>query len=205
MDEWMPIVLALDDETIGKIIFGVIAALIWAISALMSWSAKRQQEARRRAQEELMRQASEPQRQRSRPRIAEGMAIRHPEVLQPPAQQRQRVRQGPPPVPPMRSKAPMPPKPGRKPKPAKFSTKLPPVPPVPAAPLRDLQRLPTPAHRAHESVLSAGAGAVLPSHVPLLSPHSLRTQFAIMEILQPPVTLRADRFEVIDQPGLRVR
>jgi hypothetical protein len=185
MLEQIPFILALDEESIGKIIFAVIAGVIWAVGSLVSWANKRQQEAKRRAQQQMMsRPPSSQPSPRARQRIAEGMAVRHPEVLLPPAHQRQRVRQGPPPVPPMRppTKVPQPPKPARKSK----ASRLPPAPPLPPVP-RQPQQVP--------SIVAAPTTAVAatPNIMGALGAGSLRKQFIIMEILQPPLALREER------------
>ena len=195
MLESFPAILAqADDQDIGKIIFGVIAALIWAISAFVSWANKKTQEAKRRAREDMMRRAAQspppPPLPAARQRIAEGLATRHPEVLLPPVPPRQRphVRQGPvpPPMPTMRPPL-SPVKPKRRPKPVKF----PAPPPVPQLRPQEeldaavvLDEMPMSRRETHQRTSALAA---------MLTPRSLRNQFVLLEILQPPVALREDR------------
>ena len=198
MADWIPSVLAADDEDVGKLIFGAIAALIWGISALVSWANKKQQEAKRRAQEDMMRRAASrpppvPQQQpmspaAARQRIAEGIAARYPDVLLPPAQHpaRQRPRPVPPPVPQMRP-IPQPPKPKRRAKPVKAPT----PPPVPQARPQEvlesavlIDEVPLSRRETHQRTSALAQ---------MLTPRSLRNQFVLLEILQPPLALRDDR------------
>src|SRR5687768_3936842 len=93
----LPHILADDGDVAAKLIFGVIAVIIWGVSALASWMNKQQQEAKRKR----IRDTMEPIPQRSPPladmrrhpivtppptprQIAEGLAYRHPEVLRRP-------------------------------------------------------------------------------------------------------------------------
>src|SRR5688572_8255569 len=89
---WPTFILAESEINLPKVIFGLIFLAIWGLSAIVSWVNKKQQEAKRqRVREELERSARMTPRTVNRPvqrppprRIAEGIAQRFPEVLQPP-------------------------------------------------------------------------------------------------------------------------
>ena len=195
MLERLSFILAQDDDDVAKIIFGAIAALIWAVSAFVSWANKKTQEAKRRAQEDMMRRAAQqpsPSRPapvpRPPPRIAQGIATRHPEVLLPPAQhpyrQRPPVRQVPMPTAPMMRPPPLPPKPKRRAKPIK----APMPPPLPVARMQEeiesaviLDETPVSRRETHQRTSALAQ---------MLTPRTLRNQFVLLEILQPPLALR---------------
>lgn len=209
-------ILLASDDSIGKVIFGVIAVVIWGVSALGSMMKKQKQEAeRRRAREAAMTQSrpvpppqlrrppqlpprvNVPQPTSMTPRqIAEGLAYRHPDVLQRPA----------PPLP----------------RPVK-------LPPIPQAAQRARERLTAtqprnvarPKQRAGRDVQreqpilelseemssSRSLGAIPPMQRNvavqsasnaavlrrLMNPQMLRSEFLISEILQPPLALREPR------------
>jgi len=191
-----PNILAESDVNWPKLIFGAIFLIIWAISAFVSWINKQQQEAkRRRVRQELEGTARRTQvqmRQQMReqgipPRIAEGLAQRFPDVLLPPA---------PPPPIPEQQRRPMPiPRPPAQPKAQRRATKqtprsapLPPPPimleEVTEAPLAPPTIAP-PRQRAKVAVDAAALSK-------WMTPATLRQQFMLTEILQPPLALRPD-------------
>jgi hypothetical protein len=197
-----------------KIIFGAIFLIIWAISAFVSWINKQQQEAkRRRVREELegvsqrvgaaMRQAQRrpppmpPPRQPQR--IAEGLAQRFPDVLLPPAPL-------PPPPIPQQQRRPMPvPRQTMPPKPVRRAPKQPqvrrpaPLPPPVQPPLMVLEEVtPQTTSPISDAPQTARSGARAKPPVDAvalakwLKPATLRQQFMLTEILQPPLALRSD-------------
>ena len=206
----LPHMLAQAETDLPKIIFGLIFFIIWALSAFVSWMNKKQQEARRqRVREELERAARyggpQPTPARTPPaprrpqRISEGIAQRYPDVLLPPAPPPL-----PPPVPhvPQPQRRPVPPvaakpkppqrRPQRQPQPRRVG----PAPVVPAVPLEEVAPAPAayvnitqPAPRAKPQTVDAA------SVKRWLSPATLRHQFILTEILQPPLALRPNRDE----------
>lgn len=190
----LPYILADSDVNWPKLIFGAIFLIIWAISAFVSWINKQQQEAkRRRVREELEGTARRTQmqmRQQMReraipPRIAEGLAQRFPDVLLPPAP--------PPPIPQPRRPVPIP-RPAQAPRraikqaPTARPVSLPPPPilleEVSQAPLASPTLAP-PRPRAKIAVDAAALSK-------WMNPATLRQQFMLTEILQPPLALRPD-------------
>lgn len=179
-------------EISPKLIFGLIFFVIWVLSALVSWLNKKQQEARRqRMREELERRSRyaqtppPPPRQRAPQRISEGIAQRFPDVLLPPSPP-----PAPPPPPPHRRPAPAPPKPSlrvptsqqRRPAPV-----LPSLPSMSVAPAQPYVNITEAAARPKPSTVDAVAVKKW------LNPATLRHQFILTEILQPPLALRPDR------------
>jgi hypothetical protein len=213
-------ILAEDD--FGKIVFGVIAVIIWGISALTSWASKQQKEAKRRRLEEIDRRtAGMPPAVPLAPRqIAEGLAARHPEVLRPPADAPYAVI-----APPRQAPArPLPSRPLPMPVPARVATPqrrvaIPPrtvmqrpMPPKPARkPLGRGRQKPVdePMLELEEEVQTphlqrpaAAPSTPTAPRVPLatastirqwLRPQTLQSQFILTELLQPPVGLREPR------------
>ena len=211
----LPHILAETETDLPKIIFGLIFFIIWALSAFVSWMNKQQQEARRqRIREEIERAARyggpQPARAPTPPtpptpprrpqRIAEGIAQRYPDVLLPPA---------PPPLPPPMPQAPPPqqrrpvPPVAAKPKPPQRRPQRQPqarrnvsAPVPPALPLEEVAPAPAayvnitqPAPRAKAQTVDAA------SVKRWLTPATLRHQFILTEILQPPLALRPNRDE----------
>lgn len=190
-----PSILAQEDSNLPKIIFGLIFFIIWVLSAVVSWVNKKQQEAKRqRVREELERGARyrqqppappprppAPQQRRPAPqRIAEGIAQRFPDVMLPPA---------PPPMPPQQRR-PAPPKPQRAPKQAK------PRRPAPAPTLPSLVET-APSKQPYVDITQPLPRAKPPSVdaaaiAKWMTPATLRQQFILTEIFQPPLALRPD-------------
>src|SRR5688500_3636651 len=100
---------ALDGDDLLKLILGLVFGLIWVVSAIVSWLSKQHQAERRRQAQDVIDRANRDLMRRQRQvrgsprRISEGLAVRHPEVLMPPAP--------PPPLPQQRRAAPMGPPP----------------------------------------------------------------------------------------------
>jgi hypothetical protein len=213
-------ILAEDD--FGKIVFGVIAVIIWGISALTSWASKQQKEAKRRRLEEIDRRlAGQPPAVPPAPRqIAEGLAARHPEVLRPPADAPYAVVAPPRPAPPRH----LPSQPLPMPVPTRVAVPqqrvaIPPraaiqrsMPSKPARqPLRRGRQKPVeePVLELEEEVQTphlqrpaAAPSTPTTPRAPLatastirqwLRPQTLQSQFILTELLQPPVGLREPR------------
>src|SRR5437868_451699 len=89
------LILAAGDDNTEKIIGAVIFIAIWVISAIASWVNKQKEQERRRKLREQLEQLPKarptPVQMRptppvqQRPRIAQGLATRYPDVLKPPA------------------------------------------------------------------------------------------------------------------------
>ncbi len=187
----LPPILAETEINLPKILFGLIFLTIWVISGIVSALNKRQQEARRRqVREELERSAQRAPRQpqvRPPPPIAEGLRQRFPDVLLPPA---------PLPLPqqPRRSapRQPVPPPPARRTAKTRQQQQqqriaAPPLPPplkeVAAAPMRIEPITPVAPARPKPAVDAAALAK-------WMNPSTLRQQFMLTEILQPPLALR---------------
>jgi hypothetical protein len=186
-----------DFEIPPKLIFGLIFLIIWGISAVVSWLNKQQQQARRRRVQLELEQAQRygrtsapqpqppPARRPAPPRIAEGIAQRFPDVLLPPApppipQQR---RQRPAPLPPPQPARPAPRRPAKQPR--RAIPTLPPV--VDLAPMEvPFVNITEPAIRAKAPTVDAKAISTW------LTPATLRQQFILTELLQPPLSMRGD-------------
>jgi hypothetical protein len=191
-------ILAATESDLPKIIFGLIFFVIWALSALVSWLNKKQQEAKReRVRQEIERATrrgapqpvrQQPQRRREPARIAEGIAQRFPDVLLPPSPP-----SPPPRIPQSQERRPVPPTPVRRPPKQPQSRRHVSVapPPLPAlflesAPAQPYVNITQPAARAQAPTVDAKAVRHW------LSPATLRHQFILTEILQPPLALRPD-------------
>jgi hypothetical protein len=192
-------------EISPKFIFGMIFLFIWLVSAFVSWVNKQQQQARQRRLRleaevaarighrptpppPLARQQPMPQAPASarRPpqRIAEGIAQRFPDVLLPPAPppipQQQRQRPAPPP----------PPRPAQQRRPAKQQPRRA-VPSLPTQPLVEL----TPADAPYVNITQPATRTKAPTvdadaiHA-WMTPATLRQQFILTELLQPPLAMR---------------
>jgi hypothetical protein len=194
----IPHILADDDVNWPKLIFGAIFLIIWAISAFVSWINKQQQEAkRRRVREELegtarrtqMQMRQQMREQRIPPRIAEGLAQRFPDVLLPPAP--------PPPIPQqLRRPMPIPRPPAQTKAPRRMMTQTSTVRPGPLPPppilLEEVTESPiaTPAVALPRPRAKVAVDAAALSK--WMTPTTLRQQFILTEILQPPLALRPD-------------
>ena len=204
-----------ESDDIGKIIFGIIALIFWAVGAMAS-SAKKQREAQRR-RELLEADRFEPPPQRSPPPpiVRPAPPMMQPNVPQPPP-----VRPVPPlpprvaPAPPRlqapqvpRVMTPAPPQ-RRKQLPKKQPRRVAPVPPripmpVPARAQADEDAASTPSVlaseiRSAEETKAAAAAARKPAVTATtlsrwLTPGTLRSQFILTEVLQPPLAMRPDR------------
>ena len=160
-----------------KFVFGGIFFLIWIISALGTWLNKKHEEERRRRLREQLNQGASPA-----PRSA-------PTPMAPPM----RVGQPAPPRAPRRfpQRAPKAPR-----QPAQRARAAPVPPPVPVA--QGASDSPTQSVAATEmSTLKKGGahapGATATSIARWLRPETLRQQFILTEVLQPPLALRESR------------
>jgi hypothetical protein len=189
-----------DDFDVGKIIFFVIAAIIWGVGALASSLNKQKEQARRRqVAESLTRTTSGP------PPIPIPPAVRVGSRVQPRIPRPAPPRPVPPRIQPPRPVQQVPrmvaPPPPRQPK--KASRRAGPRVPLPApVPLETL--VPLPESPAEPSVVgreiratdrsiprqSAGAAVNAAALNRWLAPATLRTQFILTEVLQPPVAMR---------------
>src|SRR5688500_11015694 len=197
-------------EISPKFIFGMIFLFIWLVSAFVSWVTKQQQQLRQRQLRLEAEQAARigrasppplpPARRRPvaqapaatrRPpqRIAECIAQRFPDVLLPPApppipQQQQRQRPAPPP----------PPRPAQQRRPAKQQPRRA-VPSLPAQPVVELTPADAPYVNITQPVARTKAPTVDASAIHAwMTPATLRQQFILTELLQPPLAMR-------DEPG----
>lgn len=186
----LPSILAQESDNFSRIIFFVIFAVIWGISALASMLNKKQEEARRRRlREEIERTQGRSPDVPSRP-------------APPPVRMDRSVPQ------PARVNRPVP-QPVRKQRPAPIPVKRKAV-KVPAPPPR------TEVAAIASSLLQASAASIAKTEIqsppsrPSLSrpsatapalaqwlrPETLRTQFILTEILQPPLALREEKVEL---------
>jgi hypothetical protein len=188
-----------DDDGWSRYIFGVLIVIFWLVSAGATWINKKQEEARRqRAREQLEMEQSGRSRPKPTPvvvpphraptrRTAEKpqRPLRVPPVTRP-QPQRQPQRQ------PVRPTAkPAAKQPQRQPRPARFAP--PPVRPLP----EDIQPLQTTRLPVSATELSGDTpptvtptSATAASVARWLNPATLRQQFILTEIIQPPVALR---------------
>lgn len=215
------ILAASNENDFTKVVFGVIFAAIWAISAAASaWSKKKQEERRRKVQEELERAsrtapnwgeiASESPR--VPPRRTPGLET-PPAPLPPKAPPnvppREPVRRSPPPPPARTPQQRLEKRKAKPPKPPK-SPKPPPVPVPATAQASGMPPSSDPLTKSwsHESSSAyatarqaplAGARRKAPVGVDAkairswLQPATLRRQFILTEVLQPPVAMRPPR------------
>jgi hypothetical protein len=188
----------------GFIVFGVILVIIWGIIASTTAANKaKEQERRRQLQAELQRMAmhqaarnagvAPPQPQRATRQISQGIADRFPDVLLPPTPRPQRQ--------PMR--APVSSVPNKRPlqgHPRRPATRRP-MPPVlpaiaPAAPPMTRQPPATPPAIVPSSAQRSadGRGVNAPAIARWAKPSTLRQQFILTEIFQPPLALREPKF-----------
>ncbi len=208
---FLPHILAEDSDVFMKLIFGVIAVVIWGVSALASMISKQQQEAKRKRIRDTMQpiqrqasQASTPQRVPIAPRptprqIAEGIAYRHPEVLrQPMPPMRPRPMSAPPlPLPvPVRSRS-MSPKPQQKKSPSRKRQRERAVeePILELSEERDSIAPRSAARSPIEAPIAAPRTPVVDAFAirQWMTPRTLRSQFILTELLQPPLAMREER------------
>jgi hypothetical protein len=194
-----------DIEISPKLIFGIIFLIIWGISAVVSWLNKQQQRARQRRIQMELEQAQRIGRMTNRPapqpppvrrpapqRISEGIAQRFPDVLLPPA---------PPPVPQQQRQRPVPLPPPRAPQhaPRRQSKQQPPrraVPALPPEPMVDLAPMEVSSTSVVQPVKRAKAPTVDAAAIrSWMTPNTLRQQFILTEILQPPLAMRTSPFD----------
>ncbi len=181
-------ILARGDDDWTKVIGGLVFIAFWAISAISQWVNKQKKagaEARRR--EMIREQIQAPQQQQPIPRvqpkrpvrISESIARRFPEVLRPPR--------------------PVARKPLTIPKTRKQRATPPSLPPVvvraaaPAAPAAQSAALTSVGSRSEVSRRPAAPGAGAPAIAKWLTPRTLRQQFILTEIFQPPLAMREKR------------
>jgi hypothetical protein len=167
-------VAAGDADNIAKLIFFVIAAVIWGIGAIAKIAGQKSEQEKRRRVAQGIQNATAGYQQKPRPQLAESIRQRLP---------------------------PYSPAPVRtvKPRPAakqSRSSRVQPPPPLPAqtspAPTVSsmVDSLITTARFEIPAAKSRAAGAALPG---LLNPATLRQQFILTELLQPPLALRESR------------
>ena len=207
-----PILARGDEDSFVKILFGVVFVAIWVISAVVSAMTKQKEQARQQ----------EAERAAGRDEFAEGLGLARTGA---PSEVEARPVPPPPPPPLLREIAYRPPaepappvqapsKSARRRK--KGGPRVPPPPPAFATrvPQADatLPPLPSTSALARGEIGSAGErggagsarGSVGAAAVArLLRPETLRTQFILTELLQPPLALREPR-EQGDTPGGRV-
>jgi hypothetical protein len=198
----LPFILAESGDDFGKIIIGVLVFVVWGIGALMKMSKTSSEQARRR-QEQLdatIRAQVEATRPREAAAAALGQRIGQPMPMPPVLQQQGQRRPAHMPVPPppqmrqpqtaMRSSTP-PARPQQSRKQQKRRVAVPQQPAMRAQTL--LEEIP----QVAESEIGQGAVAASPARRqaaagPALrfTPQSIRQQFILAEVLQPPLALR---------------
>jgi hypothetical protein len=207
----LPLILADNEGELTKILFGLVFFLIWAVSAAMSVIAKKkEQERRRRAQEQL-------QRSEGLSPVPAGPA---PEPMRHSASRQQLPSRAPQRMPPPLPKQPQPARPQRapvgRPAPAVRRTPAPtqrraavsrPVPAQPLAPLPAESeahgesasgRMPVAATEISSASAAARRSSTTATAAAIrawLTPQTLRRQYILTEILQPPVTMRQSHLE----------
>jgi hypothetical protein len=215
-------ILALDADDVVKLVFAVVFGLIWAISGIVSWLSKQHQAEQRRQAQEAIDRANRGLSMRSpavRPapprRISPGLAVRHPEVLMPPAPPPLPVQRRPAPPPPLIPQAPprrakggmgsrrqQPQQSQRRQPQAQRSARTPP--PLFASPETAGSSAPRAATAPIEATAitdgrgparRTGGGPTAAALHQWLTPQTLRSQYILTEILQPPLALRPDRLD----------
>lgn len=222
-----------DADDYGKVVFGIIVAIIWGIGALINAAKKKQKDQQERVEhgenwarieQEMRQRAAAAQAALSRP---PGQAYAPPPMRSPPPLPPQAYQPAPPPPPvfaPTRSiqgpyvpsqpvHRPMPPRmtqrsvqrPAQRPVPvrrapamnqpaqrkAKKPVRPPEAPPVPPAePVVPIASLAAISNQAAGRESAAANASALSRW---LTPKTLRSQFILTEILQPPLALREDR------------
>jgi hypothetical protein len=191
------IILADSGDDFGKIIIGIFVFIIWGIGALVKMSKTSSDKARRR-QEQLdaaIRAQVEAQRQREAAAAALGQPMGRPMAMPPVLQQQQRRRQGRVPVPPppqMRAQVQARPQQQQSRKQQKRRAV------APQQPAARVQTLLEEIPKVVESAIGQGAVPASPARrqaaaaqsMLRLTPQSIRQQFILTEILQPPLALR---------------
>jgi hypothetical protein len=195
-------ILAESDGDFGKILIGIFVFIVWGIGALVKMSKTSSEQARRR-QEQLdaaIRAQVEAQRQREAAAAALGQRVGQPmsmpPVLQQQQAQRRQARLPVPPPPQMRQpqvamRAPQQARPQQPRKQQKRRVAAPQRPAMNAQTL--LEEIPA----VVESEIGQGAVSASPARrqaaagpMVRLTPQSIRQQFILAEILQPPLALR---------------
>jgi hypothetical protein len=183
-------ILADNESNIVKILFGAIFLVIWAVSALMSMLAKKkEQERRERVRREIELGRSLPPMQQMPGPMAP------PPMRSPHAPQAPPVRGKPPRPAPLRPAPP--PRVQQQPK-KRFPVKAPtsrraqPVPVAPEARPSDARTVveSAPAPRAIEAPARRGSSPTAAALHAWLKPDTLRKQFILTEVLQPPLAMR---------------
>jgi hypothetical protein len=190
------------------VFFIMVVAIIWVLSAIASAMSKQKDSQRRQRFREQMEQSptARPQAyrppallgQRTRPQppppqLNAGYAVRHPEMMQAPQMAR-------PQRPPMRASpiAPPPPQVRRPPQQPRRGQRFAAPPPIPVleaddeAPRPSLVAPPPPA--AKPQAPQTRQTATAPAISRWLKPGTLRQQFILTEIFQPPLAMREERF-----------
>lgn len=200
-----------DDADIGRIIVPIVVAIVWGIGALINAAKKKQKEAAdRRRQSENWSRIEQEMRQRAAQ--AQGVLSQPPPL---PNQAPQQYQPPPPPpvfaptrsiegpyVPPRPVQRPVParpvmaprvPQPLSRPPPRKVKKKGGrPAPPVPAE-QPAVPHMPPAPPASVQAARRAPAGADATALSRWLTAKTLRSQFILTEILQPPLALREDR------------
>ena len=179
-----PFYILAEGEDLGKVIFGVVAVIVWAVSAISSSLSKQKKEQERRAREleALARQGvlrPAPAPPPPPPPLARRGPVPtqrvHQQAAPPPPipvqQQRQQRRQGK--------------------KQQKQRIPVPPLPRMVAAPSRTAQSEEIVAAVPQRATVAGSSNQVNP--IAGLLRRSLRTQIVLNEILQPPIALREPR------------
>jgi FtsZ-interacting cell division protein ZipA len=195
-------ILAESGDDFGKILIGVIVFIVWGIGALVKMSKTSSEQARRR-QEQLdaaIRAQVEAQRQREAAAAALGQRVGQPmpmpPVLQQQQGQRRQARLPVPPPPQMRQpqvamRVPQQPRP-QQPRKQQKRRVAPPQRPVMSTQAL-LEEIPAVvASEIGQGAVSASPARRLAAAAPMvrLTPQSIRQQFILAEILQPPLALR---------------
>lgn len=179
-----------------KIVFGVAVGVFWVIAQIASALGKKKEQAKReRVRLELERNAH----QRRGPdweQVAQTPPLPPPPVNRPPAPQPyQSAPQYPPvpPRPPQQQQHRQPQRPARQPKPPKLpkKKKQPPAPPVPV--LEEVEETRRTVVESTEQRKQREPRVGARELRTWLNPSTMRQQFIVTEILQPPLTLRPPR------------
>jgi hypothetical protein len=189
-------ILADSEDSTVKWIFGLVFLVIWAVSALMSMLAKKKEQERR----ERVRREIELGRSMPPSPVQQAPMQQSPRPIRPPTQQprppMQQPRPRPQPAPPRPAQAR--PAPQKQPK-KRFPVKTPAA--RPSAPARVLQAEPAEAVILDASPFAPTTTAAKRPNAPSaaalhtwLKPATLRQQFILTEVLQPPVAMRDQHF-----------
>jgi hypothetical protein len=204
----LPNILAAGDDEIGRIIVPIVVAIVWGIGALINAAKKKQKEAEERRkhsenwsriEQEMRQRAAQAQNVLAQP---PPLPYQVPQPYQPPPPPPPvfaptRSIEGPyvppRPVPPRAVMVPPVPQSVSRPPPRKVKKKgARPAPPVPAEEPAVPHMAPSPPASV-QAVRPAPAGADATALSRWLTAKTLRSQFILTEILQPPLALREPR------------